>query len=280
MLKPGDPAFDKLVEDLRSVASSRYIEDPFHRMTVSFLRQETGLNFDDLKPDDQLNVLSRHVPWDNYKGQGLSDAQAGVIFDNVRDGKPQEEWLEGIFDEAVLENRRISSFKAMVEDSRNSPSNYYFDEMAGESRPWAELSPAAKLNYIVSYAAHSDVGFQPFAEMVKDTIGDAGEAALRVVLDGRKELHAIGKLFPDDGRTEPTPLVEQVKEVLDYASALETQEKERRGGREKLLEGISNVLDGKPPERWLEGARAFHDILHGERPKQQEVGTKERSREI
>jgi hypothetical protein len=99
--------------------------------------------------------------------------------------------------------------------------------------------------------------------MVKDTIGDAVEAALRVVLDGQKELHAIAKLLPDDGRIEPTPLVEQVKEILDYVSALEQQEKQRLQGREKLLEGISNVLDGKPRrDQASTGARTFHDIVN------------------
>ena len=52
--------------------------------------------------------------------------------------------------------------------------------------------------------------------MAKETIGDVGKAALRVVLESQKELHAIAKLLPDDGRIEPTPPVEQVKEILDY----------------------------------------------------------------
>jgi hypothetical protein len=276
MLKADDAAFKELSDCLESVALSRYVEDPFHRMRNSFLPRETGLRFDELKPDDQLAVLSRYVSWEHYKDQGLSDAQAGVIFDNVRDGKPQEKWLEGIFDEAILENRRISSFKAMVEDSRSSPNNYYYDEMDGDSRPWAQLSAAAKLEYISRYAALADVPFEPFAQVVKETIGDVGEAALRVMLDDRKELHAIAKLFPDDGRTEPTPLVERVKEMLDYVSALETQEKERRQGREKLFEGISDVLDGKPPQAWSDAAKALRDILRGDVKKPEPTQTQER----
>jgi len=276
MLKPDDPAFGELIAKIRDVASSRYVEDPFHQ-PGHFLKSETGLRFEELKPDDQIDLLNVSVDWDHYKDRGMSTAQAGIIFSN-RDGKPQEKWLDGIFDEAALERWKVESFKAMVEDSKNSP--YYFEEMDGDWLQWSELSAAAKLQHIVLDAAISGVGFEPFGEMVKNTIGDVGDAVLRVVLDSQKKLHAIAKLFPDDGRTEPTPLVEQVKDILDYASALEQQEKERREGREKLFEGIGNVLDGKPPQSLLEGVKAFQEILRGEHPNQQETGVKERSRKI
>jgi hypothetical protein len=281
MLKQNDPAFAELRAALKEVSSSRYVEDPFHRMPGSFLREETGVRFDELNPGDQLTVLSRHVPWEHYKDQGLSDAQAGIISSNIRDGKPLERWLEGIFDGAVLKNHKIANFKAMVEDSRNSPSNYFFDEMEGDCRLWAELSAAAKPEYISRYAALADVPFEPFARVVKETIGDVGEAALRVMLDDRKELHAIAKLFPDDGRTEPTPLVERVKDMLDYVSALEAQERDRRQGREKLFEGINDILDGKPPQAWAESVKAFREMLREDRPiraeaRSQDCGSRER----
>ncbi len=32
MLKPGDPVFDELAAHLQTVASGRYVEDPFHRL--------------------------------------------------------------------------------------------------------------------------------------------------------------------------------------------------------------------------------------------------------
>lgn len=272
MLKHDDTALKNLEARLQIVASSRYVaESPtFWKMS------ESGTRFEQLKPTEQIEVLDSLVDWGLYQDQGLSDAQAGIIFSNVRDGKPPERWLEGICDGAALENQKIASFKAMVEDSRNSPSNHFFEEMDGDRRPWAELSAAAKLQYIVRDAAVSGVLFEPFAEVAKETLGDVGEAALRVVLESQKELHAIAKLLPDDGRTEPTPLVEQVKDILDYVSALETREQERRQGREKLFEGISEVLDGKSPARWLEGAKALHDILHGDEPKQRESKTHER----
>jgi hypothetical protein len=280
MLKRGDPVFDELAVNLQSVASSRYVEDPYYLWGVHFMRSETGLRFEQLNPADRLTVLEDTLPWDDYRDQGLSSAQAGVIFSNVRDGKPQEKWFDGVFEEAVLERHKVEGFKKLVEHSKNSPSNHCFEEMDGNLLPWVELSNSAKLQYIASYAAYCDVPLKPFADMVKDAIGYIGDVALPVVLDAQKELHAIAKLFPDDGRTEPTPLVEQVKEILDYASALEAQEKERRQGKEKLFEGISNLLDGKAPQGWLEGAKAFQDILRGDHPKQQEVETKERSREM
>jgi hypothetical protein len=108
------------------------------------------------------------------------------------------------------------------------------------------------------------VGFEPFAQVVKDTIGDVGEAALRVVLDGQKELHAIAKLFPDDERTEPTPPVEQVKDMLDYVSALDTQDKERRlntdvkdhGKSESLPSGVVKAtMDNERKLVWMETIR-------------------------
>jgi hypothetical protein len=126
----------------------------------------------------------------------------------------------------------------------------------------------------------SGVGFGPFAEVVKETIGDVGEAALRVVLDSQKELHAIAKLFPDDGRTEPTPLVEQVREILDHVMVLEARERERLQARETLFKGISDALDGKPPERWLEEARALRDILRGEQAAPEQVQTRGRGRDL
>jgi hypothetical protein len=282
MMKPDDPALKNLEARLQFVASSQYVaKSLFSVGDTLWTMSDSGTLFEQLKPAAQMEVVDSLVDWGHYKDQGLSGAQAGIIFGNVRDGKPPERWLEGIFDGAALENRKIANFKAMVEDSRNSPSNYVFDEMDGDRLPWAELSAAAKLAYISRDAAYADVPFEPFAQVVKETIGDAGEAALRVLLDGQKELHAIAKLFPDEGRTEATPLVERVQDMLDYVSSLETQEKERHEGREKLFQGISNVLDGKPPQGWSEAAKALRDIMRGDLPRPESTLTQERGgREI
>lgn len=283
MLKPDEPAFAQLRAALNDIASSQYAEEFLWSVddTTVLAKSDNGVRFEQLKATAQLEVLRSSVPWSDYEDRGLSNAQAGVIFANVREGKPPERWLERVCDEAVLENHKAASFRAMAEDSKNSPNNHVFEEMDGNRLPWADLSATAKLQYIARDAALSDVGFETFAEVVKDTIGDVGEAALRVVLDGQKELHAIAKLFPDDGRTEPTPLVKLVKEILDYASALERQEAERRQGREKLFEGINNILDGKPPQAWAESVKAFREILREDRPIREEVKSQDRgSREM
>jgi hypothetical protein len=265
-LKPDDPAWADLVTEIESVVSHRFVEDaaaswrPFYMPSEA----EPGFAFASLNREDRLDLLADLVSWRDYKLQGMSYEQQRIVVENVLDGKPQEKWLEGVFDEAVVEGRKIDSFKTSVEIMRLSPDNHVFEEMDGDRRPWAELSAAAKLQYIALDAARCDVGFEPFAQVVKDTIGDIGEVALRVVLDGQKELHAIAKLFPDDGRTEPTPLVDRVKDALDYVSVLETQERARTLNAELKDHGQSESLpsrEGKPmtdDERklvWMETIR-------------------------
>jgi hypothetical protein len=283
MLKRDDPAFAELVADVQKTASSRYTKGLLWDLDDSMVwsASDTGVIFEQLKPADKVEVLNGSVRWNHYRELGLSNAQAGVIFSNVREGKPQEKWLEGIFDEAVLESHNVAGFKALVEHSVQSPSNHYFEELDGDRHAWADLSAAGKLQYIAGDAAICDVPFKVFAAAAKDVIGDNLDAALQLVFECTKELRGLQKLFPDNGRTESTPLIEQVKDVLEYAATLEAQEKERLAGKSKLLEGISDVLDGKPPEKWLDGAKALHDILHGDQPKQQGVKTQERGgREI
>lgn len=276
MLKPDDPVFDQLMKGIKKAVTGRYLEDPDAPISGMYKRAgrgECGDEFATLRWRAREDVICAFVSWDDYLEKGISKEQQITIIENVADRKPQERWFEGVFDSAILENRKIAGFKASVESMKNSPDNHVFEEMDGDRQSWADLSAPAKLQYIVLDAARHDVPFEPFAQVVKDTIGDAGEAALRVVLDGQKELHAIAKLFPDDGRIEPTPLVEQVKEMLDYVLSLETRETERHHGREILSEGIRNVLDGKPPRG--EGVEAFRDTLREDRPMPEEVKSQE-----
>jgi hypothetical protein len=227
--KPDHPAWAELVAGIESVLSLKYVEDPDAPWGPSYVpsEEEPGFSFESLNRRDRQNVLADMVSWSSYESQGISHAQLRIVIANVLDEKPPEKWLDGVFDEVVLENDKIASFNVMVQDMKNSPTGHHFEEMNGDWRPWDDLSAAAKLQYIVRDAAIADVRFEPFAQVAKDTIGDVGDAALRVVLEGQKELHAIAKLFPDDGRTESTPLVEQVKDMLDYVSDLETQKEKR-----------------------------------------------------
>ena len=273
LLKPDDPVWAEMIGDIVSVVSSRYAEDLDFVSGLAYAPsvEEPGFEFGALTRKDRQNLLAEMVDWRGYGNRGMSHDQQSIVIANVLAEKPQQQWLHGVFDEAVLENARIISFKRSVESMKNSPTGHHFEEMNGDWRPWDDLSAAAKLQYIARDAVICDVPFESFAEVVKNTMGGRVDAALRVVLDGQKELHAIAKLFPDDGQTESTPLVEQVKDMLDHVSALEAQEKERRQGRETLLEG-------------MEGAKASDGILREERPmpaegKSQERGQQETERQ-
>ncbi len=257
MLKPDDPVWAELIADIEAVVSGRYAEDldvifgPAYAPSV----EEPGFEFGVLNRRDRQNVLADMVDWRHYENRGMSHAQQRIVIANVLDEKPHEQWLEGVFAETVMENEKIASFKAMVENMKNSPDNYHFEEMNGDHVPWGDLSSAAKLQYIVRDAAISDVGFEPFAEVVKDTIGDGVEAVLRVVLESQRELHAIAELFPDDGRTESTPLVDRVKEMLDYASVLGAQEKEKRPNTELKDQGKSENLPSRGANATMDDER-------------------------
>jgi hypothetical protein len=221
--------------------------------------EEPGFEFGVLTRRDRQNLLADMVDWRGYGDRGMSHDQQRIVIGNVLDGKPQNQWPDGVFDESVLENARIINFKMSVASMKNSPTGHHFVEADGDLRPWDDLSAGAKLGYIALDAARNDVPFEAFAEVVKGTIGDRVDAALRVVLQNQKELHAIAELFPDDGGTEPRPLVEQVKDILDYVLVLEAQENERLTGSEKLSQGISNPSGAKG----VEGKLSLDEIRRG-----------------
>jgi hypothetical protein len=257
-----------LMARIQTVLSSRWAEDrssPFG----PFEKCASGVRFEQLPPDDQREVLTDAPFWGWYDNEGMTRDEQLLIIDNVLAGKPQEQWLEGVFEESALESYKIEGFKAMAGDRGNSRANHVFEEINGDSVPWAELSAAAKLQYIARDAVIADVPFEPFVEVVKYTIGDIGEAALRVVFDGQRELHAIAKLFPDDGRTESTPLVEQVKEMLDYVSALEGQQCEGPQKQKESFDGINGGANVKPKTR--DGRISLRDLRNGS----QEQGKRE-----
>lgn len=115
----------------------------------------------------------------------------------------------------MSDKRRLEGFRKLVEDHQNS--GHYFEEVDGDRRLWSDLSPQGKLEYIAGDAALYDVPFKHFDEAVREVIGDSGlaEAALRTVLRDALEFRSLGRLLPDDGRTESTPLVDRFKEILD-----------------------------------------------------------------
>ncbi|HJT78701.1 MAG TPA: hypothetical protein VJ739_15970 [Gemmataceae bacterium] len=136
---------------------------------------------------------------------------------------------------AMGEKRRVAGFKALVASDRNG--SYLMEDADGEYRSWQELSPDGRLRQIASSAAYYDVPFEPFAEAVREALGELPPAAreqvaLRLALQGERELRALEKLLPDDGRLEPPPpLVERFQEMLREASA-------RGGPRREADQGI------------------------------------------
>src|SRR3954452_12807213 len=164
------------------------------------------------------------------------------------------------------EKDRLAGFKALVEDHKNSSS--HFEEMDGSHRLWHELSPQSKLQYLARDAVWYDVPFERFAEAVRESVDKHAieEAALRLVLRNERELHEMEKLFPDDGRTEPTPLIERVSELLNEDAVYSKTEFERllveqrddaaqrplheKGVRyEDEPNSLREILDGKSPGR-------------------------------
>ncbi len=73
-------------------------------------------------------------------------------------------------------------------------------------------------------AAASGVPFEPLAEVMRDALGDLPqavreEAALRVALRYRQELHELWKLLPREH--EPASLIEGFKQALGKKSLAE-----------------------------------------------------------
>ena len=119
--------------------------------------------------------------------------------------------------EAMDEKRRLEGFQALVASDKSG--SHFLEDKDGEHRRWPELSSEGKLEFIAGAAAMYDVPFERFAATVHAELGDAAsvtQAALHVALNYRKELHGLARLVPDDGRTEPTPLVERFQEILEY----------------------------------------------------------------
>ena len=109
MLKPDDPVFACLLDDLRQETSRRYVKipdeeakDPRRIWDFEVGRDGSGVEFRSLSRDDQRAVLCDMICWGWYHDNGLIDTQGVAVINNVVDGKPQERWLEGVFESAVV----------------------------------------------------------------------------------------------------------------------------------------------------------------------------------
>lgn len=120
--------------------------------------------------------------------------------------------------------QRVEGFRALLASA--SEATHFMEEVDGSLRTWPELSAEAKLDYLAVYAALYDLPFEPFVEAARDVLAavsslEREEAALRLVLRQTRELRELEMLFPDDGRTEPPPLVDRVKDALGITSLAE-----------------------------------------------------------
>lgn len=114
------------------------------------------------------------------------------------------------------EKERVVGFFALLRD--HITSGHFFEEPDGSHRLWKQMSPEGKLAYIASDAAMYDVPFRHFADAVREAIGNASDASLRLVLSSERELHGLAALLPDEGGTASVPLIDRFKEALSYRS--------------------------------------------------------------
>jgi hypothetical protein len=117
------------------------------------------------------------------------------------------------------EKRRLEGFEAKVASDKGN--GYGMEDADGEYRAWNDLSAEGKLWQLAGNAAYSDVSFEAFAREARDVLGHLPpaareEAALWLALRNEKELHQLAKLLPEHDRLEPYPLVEQLRDTLDY----------------------------------------------------------------
>src|SRR5207249_1104101 len=128
---------------------------------------------------------------------------------------------------------------------------------------WKDLSAEGKLENLARDVAMYDLPFNQFAEAVRESVDKSAleEAALRLVLRNGRELHELEKLFPDDGRTEPTPLVERVSELLNEDAVYSKTEFERL-----LVEQRDDAAQRPLHEkvvRYEDESNALREILDG-----------------
>jgi hypothetical protein len=116
------------------------------------------------------------------------------------------------------EKHRLEGFKRLIASDKSG--SYELEDADGMIRPWKELSAEGKLDFIAGAAVMYDVPFDQFAKAARQELNAAAltEGSLRAVLDYRRELRALAKLLPDDGRTESTPLVDRFREWLRMES--------------------------------------------------------------
>ncbi len=110
---------------------------------------------------------------------------------------------------------RLESYKFFFDRFRYSSS--LTRDIDGKWRTWQDLSAEGKVDFMLVNAAASGIPFEPLAKVMRDALGDLApavreEAALRVALRYRQELHELWKLLPRE--IETASVIEGFKQAL------------------------------------------------------------------
>jgi hypothetical protein len=138
------------------------------------------------------------------------------------------------------------------------------------------VSLEGRIESIARDAVYYNVPFEQFAQAVRESVDSTAieEAALRLAMRSWRELQDLEKLFPDDGLTEPPPLVERVRELRDAVSP--AQEYEEMLTCEKLAalfeEMRADYAAGKREDAHWYGKETRQQLLDGKTEAAAEMG--------
>lgn len=125
MLKPDNPAWAKLIADIKAVLSSR---------------GDDGYAFTSLHRSEQWDFFGVSGFSERCLEQGMTEAQATAVIRNALDGKPQEKWLDGVFDGLAFEreskdltNDRSAYLAGASLQGRRSAANETYETMLDQA---------------------------------------------------------------------------------------------------------------------------------------------------
>lgn len=126
MTKVVDPLVTELLRDLHALTSQQFIyEDPWHGYVPydgASTEYQSGppLPFAHLDRRDKADIIDSFISWDHYHKMGLDWRDQRAIENNILEGKPTHQWLEGTSfrDSALHTERREELVRETFELSR------------------------------------------------------------------------------------------------------------------------------------------------------------------
>ncbi|MCX7392574.1 MAG: hypothetical protein NTW75_00430 [Planctomycetales bacterium] len=97
MLKPDDSAWTELVAEIKAVVSSR---------------SEDGFAFVSMHRTEQWDFFTTSGFYSPYMDRGMTETQISTVVRNAINGKPQEEWLDGVFDPVKAPTQTLAEILA------------------------------------------------------------------------------------------------------------------------------------------------------------------------